>query len=474
VRALFVVSCLGVLLAGPSPASDWTRFRGPNGTGVSGDTGLPEAIGPQQNLLWSTPMPPGNSSPIVVAGRLFLTGHEGDQRIVLCLDAATGEPIWRRALPKERTETFNPLNGPTTPTPATDGQGVFVFFPEIGLVAYGREGNLRWRTPLGPFRSVQGLAASPVYVGGRVVLQIDTPEEAYVAAFDAGNGKPAWRSDRPAGVLGSYATPTVYAPAGGPTQVVVTGAVELTGYDASTGTRVWWARGVTVFPTGPPFIDGDSVYTVEPVEAGWPPFGEVLSLFDKDGDGVVALADAQADLIWQRSLIGIDRNAGNDDGVVTRPEYEAATDGVVGGGLCRVRVTGKGDVGETHLVFRHEKGMPGLAGALLYRGVLYVVRNAVVTTFDPETGRQLRQERIRSALGDYYASPVAGDGKLYLVNLKGRVTVLRAGADWEVLSTGDLAERVIATPAIADGRIFIRGEKTLFCFGRSQSGSTSE
>jgi outer membrane protein assembly factor BamB len=116
------------------------------------------------------------------------------------------------------------------------------------------------------------------------------------------------------------------------------------------------------------------------------------------------------------------------------------------------------------VVWRNGKGTSELTGALLYRGVLYVVRNAIVSTVDPETGKLLRQERVKDALGDYYASPVAGDGKIYLASLDGKVSVLQAGADWRVLSTSDLAERVVATPAIADGRVFIRTEGTLYAF----------
>ncbi len=108
--------------------------------------------------------------------------------------------------------------------------------------------------------------------------------------------------------------------------------------------------------------------------------------------------------------------------------------------------------------------MPKLGGALLYQGVLDVVDNAILMTFDPETGEMLRRERIRDALGDYYASPVAGDGKICLVSLEGKVTVLRAGRDWDVLSVDDPGEQVIATPAIADSRVFVRTDKTLYCF----------
>lgn len=106
-----------------------------------------------------------------------------------------------------------------------------------------------------------------------------------------------------------------------------------------------------------------------------------------------------------------------------------------------------------------------LTGALLYQNMLYIIRSGIVSTFDPETGRLLRQERIKNAVGDYYASPVAADDKIYLANPEGKVTVLKAGSDAQILSTGDLGEQVIATPAIAGGRVYFRTEGTLFCFG---------
>ena len=181
---------------------------------------------------------------------------------------------------------------------------------------------------------------------------------------------------------------------------------------------------MTIFPTAPPFVIGDSVYTVEPADQGWPPFGEVLAELDSDKDGNVAVAEAADDTIWARSLIGIDRNIGNGDDIVTREEYAKASSDVIGGGLARTRVDGEGDISTSHVVWRHTRGMPSLTGALLYQNVLYVVRNAIVTTFDPGSGELLRRDRIRTALGDYYASPVAGDGKIRGLRLQ-LVTVLR-------------------------------------------------
>jgi outer membrane protein assembly factor BamB len=453
---------LGILVPALATASDWLRFRGPNGTGVSPDTGLPTELG-RDRAVWSAKLPKGNSSPIVVDGRVYLTGHDGDQRITLCNDAASGGLVWKRSLPRARVETFHAMNGPTTPTPTTDGQRVFVFFPEIGLVAYDRDGRELWKTPLGPFHSIQGMAASPVYVDGKVAVLVDTAEEAYVSAFDAATGKPLWKTDRPKGVLGGYATPTVDARPGRSSEIVVAGAVELTGYDAATGERRLWAPGVTSYPTGPPFVAGDSVYTMEPLGVEWPAWSVPLGLFDRGHDGRIAIEDAASDPSWKGSLAGIDANVGNRDGFVTKEEYEKATGGQ-SGGLVRTRVGGRGDVGKTHVVWRHEKGLPQLTGALLYKGVLYVVRNGIVSTFDPEAGKRLRQERLEDATGDYYASPIAGDGKVYFASLDGKVTVLRAGADWQVLSTTDLGEPIVATPAIGDGRVFVRTEAALYTF----------
>lgn len=191
-------------------ATDWPRYRGPNGTGISPDSGVPGDIGPGRNVLWTTGTLKGNSSPIVFNNRLFVTGHEKDERVLLCYDAANGALIWRKGITAARTDAVHPLNGPTTPTPATDGRDVFAFFPEFGLIAYDFDGTERWRLPLGPFASIQGIASSPIYADGNVFLLIDTPEEASLRAFDAHSGKQVWGVERPIGFLGSYATPSIY------------------------------------------------------------------------------------------------------------------------------------------------------------------------------------------------------------------------------------------------------------------------
>jgi outer membrane protein assembly factor BamB len=319
------------------------------------------------------------------------------------------------------------------------------------------------------------MATSPVFIDGKVVLLVDTPDEAFLAAYDARSGKQVWNVERPTGFMGSYATPAIHKDAKGRSQLVVAGAVELTGYDPANGKRLWWAGGVTTAPAAPPLVTGDSVYTVEPVGEGAPDFSGMLKQFDKNGNKQIELTECSgSDLnstIMGRVFRSIDKHIGNKDGAVSEDEYNRSfgTDETAGG-LVRLRLNADGDI-KRNVVWRHTKGLPYVTGPLLYQNILYSIRNGgILSTFDPETGKLLREARVKEALGEYYASPVAGDGKLYLVNLEGKVSVLRAGADWEVISSGDLGEQVIATPAIADGRIYVRTDKTLWAFAKGVHG----
>jgi outer membrane protein assembly factor BamB len=450
--------------------SDWPRFRGPNGVGISPDRGLPAELSRDRNVLWKTKTPKGHSSPIVVGTRVLITGYEGEARVLLCYDARTGAQLWRQAVTRARSETVNPLNGPATPTPVTDGRSVFVYFPEVGLLAYSLDGKERWRAPLGPFGSIQGMAVSPIVVEGNVALLVDTPEEAFLAAFDTRTGKQAWKVDRPVGWLGSYTTPSIHKPSSGPTQIVVAGAVELTGYQAKTGERLWWARGVTMGPAALPLIAGDSVYTLEPAnDDGAPEFAGMLKQYDKNGNGAIELSELDGgghDQIMYRFFKSIDKNGGNGDGVVTKEEFDGAFNSTgPSGGLVRTRIGGGGDITKDHVLWRHTKSVPYVLAPLLYDGVLYMLRGGgILMTLDPESGKVLHEERLKNALGEYYAQPVAGDGKIYFVSQEGKVSVIKAGANWEMLSSSDLDEEVVATPAIAQSRVYVRTDGTLYCF----------
>jgi outer membrane protein assembly factor BamB len=163
-----------VHMAGLALASDdWSRFRGPNGTGVAIARGLPLEFGPDKNVIWKIELPPGHSSPILTETRIFLTAFEGENLLTICIERKTGKVLWQKQATRDRQEKLDQRNNPASPSPATDGENVYVFFADYGLISYDLEGNKRWQLPLGPFNNIYGMGASPIVADDKVVLVCD-------------------------------------------------------------------------------------------------------------------------------------------------------------------------------------------------------------------------------------------------------------------------------------------------------------
>ncbi len=199
-------------------AEDWPQFRGPNGTGVSASTGLPEEFGPNNNVIWKTALPPGHSSPVLTKNRIFVTAHseinkkekENYKLLVICLDRQTGKLLWQREVARSIVGRLQNVNGPASPSPVTDGSNVYVLFQEFGMVSYDAAGKERWRLPLGPFNMFYGFGASPILVDDKVILPVDQDNpSSYLIAVDKNSGRVRWKVDRPI-VISGYSTPIVY------------------------------------------------------------------------------------------------------------------------------------------------------------------------------------------------------------------------------------------------------------------------
>jgi len=359
--------------------ADWPQFRGAEGSGLCPSCGpMPTEFGPQKNVLWRTELPPGKSSPVLVGDRIFLTASDGDDLITMCLSRITGQIQWRRSVRAAKREYQNRLNHRAAPTPATDGKSVFVFFADFGLVAYDFAGNQRWQMPLGPFNSQHGVAGSPVYADGRVILVCDQDTDAYIMAVDAESGKIAWKTPRE--VINGYSTPVVYHPPNGPAQVIAPGSYQLTAYSLVDGETLWFVRGLTCQPKSAPVIDGDIVYfngwTVgndagEQVEL--PPFAEAIAAADANHDG--KLAQSELPKPWQPTgswrAIDLDR-----DGFLNEREWEFFRTRLASrNGLMAVKLGGRGDVTATNVLWRFEKSLPDVPTPLIYNGVMFLVRN---------------------------------------------------------------------------------------------------
>jgi outer membrane protein assembly factor BamB len=466
---------LMVLLAMSAP-SDWPQFRGPNATGVSEDTGLPVAFGPRENAAWKTAVPMGNSSPIVAGDAIYLTGVEKDTLLTMAVHRDTGRILWRQEAPRPRRQVIErPANGPASASPVSDGTNVFVFFQDFGLLAYGPGGKEIWRMPLGPVVNPFGHGASPILAGDTLLMNIDQDTGSYLLAVDKNSGRVRWRRERPFAQRG-YATPVLFRGPDGVLQVIVAGSYRLSGYDVRSGEEIWWVRRLPwqVKPT--PVVSGNEIYFItysgesDPGnQESLPPFREALARLDRNKDGMLSkdeLTDPNAKSRFDEYL-DLDRS-----GFLEERDWEQYRERRVGeNGLRAYRLGGTGDVTETHLLWKSARSLPNVPSPLVYRGVLYTLKEGgILTSYDPRTGAVLKQERLPNALGDYYASPVAADGRIYLVSEEGKATVIQAGAQWQVLSTNDLGDGCKGTPAVAAGRLFVRTYGALYCFASKAQG----
>lgn len=461
-------ACLSVMLGSTLEAADWTRFRGADGSGVSATDHIPAEFGPEKNLKWKIEVPAGTSSPIILGDKLFLTSHKETTRSLSCIDAATGKVLWEQSVNKTHDELATPPAGPSTPTPVTDGERVYVFFPDAGLYAWTIGGEQVWNVPVPPSKTMHGLSSSLIIADGRIIQVVDQLNDSFIAAYDSKTGKELWKKERLSGLTGGYSTPVVYQPEGGKAMLITTGPLEVVAYDPENGERIWWLMGKTNAPVSSPVIRGNQMFFCEPV--GEPIPMSMLASMDANKDDKIDSAEAKPNPAIARLIARIDDAWGNKDTVVDNDEWNKAFGSFEGkGGLVSVSLNGTGDVSESGIRWTFGKALPYIPSILVDRNVVFVVDDGgVVTTVDAETGKQIRKARLKKGSSQYYASPVAAGDHVVVVDTKGVVNVLSNTGEWETISTVELDEPCFATPAIAANSLFLRTTKHLYCFSDSK------
>lgn len=450
--------------------SSWPQFRGPHGAGIAvGNQPLPDRIGPSENVIWKQAVPPGHSSPIVVGDRIYLTAVRDKALVTMALDRRTGESIWEAIAPHKQLEEVHNIGNQAQSTPTADAQCVVSFFGSCGLFCYDRDGKPLWHVPMGPFKNDFGAGSSPILVGERVILNQDHDTDSALMCFDKRTGKPLWKTDRSEFPRG-YSSPAIWNVAGR-TQIVIAGTLRVVGYDLETGRELWTVRGISRVVNMTPVVGPDGTLYV----AGWAggadsddlirpePFETFIAANDANKNGTIEVNEVPEGPLTPR-FPQIDRDK---DQHITRDEYEGMrlifekAHNV----LLAIKPGGAGDITATHVLWRHEKHLPYIPSPLVYEGRLYMVKDGgILSSLDARTGKPMKQARVFGNV-DYFSSPVAGDGKIYLVSESGEVNVLRAQLQWETISTAKLDEEVYATPAIVDGRIYLRTRGHLYCFG---------
>lgn len=463
VSALFASACVG-------RAQEPDYFRARDGVAAE-ETKLPDDFQQDGQLLWRTELLPGHSSPCVAGDRVVVTTYDAEKEALatVALDVATGEVLWSRPAPIERLEPFHRAGSPAASSPATNGRQIFVFFGSYGLLCYDLDGKLLWDRKMGPFQDEFGASSSPILVDDKVILLEDHDVDSFLIAIDQKSGETIWKTDR-SDQTRSYATPAIWDNGHGEREIIVAGALQLAGYDLKTGKKKWWVNQLSRIVDSTPIVTRDAILVASWTPGGdvserisMEPFDEALRNLDQNKDGEVAEAELPEGSPVIPRFFRMDLNL---DGKLNRQEWEkhAAVFAKAQNVAMSVRPGGEGDVTSTHVRWVARKGLPTVPSSVLYDNVLYMVKDSgIVTSLDAQSGEILQRGRAKGS-GNYYASLVAGDGKVYLASERGVVTVLRASRSWSVLSSHDFAERIVATPVIRQGILFIRTDDALYAY----------
>jgi outer membrane protein assembly factor BamB len=420
-------------------SEDWPQWRGPNGNGVSPETGLPVTWSEDENIAWRAELAgSGLSSPIVFGERVFVTSQvgRGDVRpgnhptlgqggefaeersmpgasrddVVFLVEAfqiSDGRRLWQYELTAESTDaSFPEVHRKTNlanPSPVTDGERVYAWFGTGQIVALDLEGKLVWEKHLGKeygrFAITWGHSSSPTIYEDSLILLCDHEPASYLLALDKRTGNEKWKADRGQG-LRSYSTPTVVS---GPTgdELVVNSSERLEGYDPKTGERLWYYEESNQFPIPVPSF----------------------------ADGVI----------------------------VTSRGYRS-------GPYMAIRPGGRGNIADSeHIAWRVPTGAPYVSSVVHYNGIVYLASDlGILQAADAETGERLFQGRTGNL---YTAAPIAGDGKVYFVSETGETVVLEASRDFEILARNQIDGRFLASPVIADGLLLLRSDDELIAVG---------
>ncbi|MFW6169552.1 MAG: PQQ-binding-like beta-propeller repeat protein [Planctomycetota bacterium] len=404
--------------------SDWTRFRGPGGTGVSEDTGLPRVWDTKENVAWKATLPGfGSSSPITLGERIFLTCYAGygfdadepgDQsrltQHTLCLDRATGRIRWSRSIEPRLPETDYAdgridLHGYASATPVTDSQAVYVFFGKSGVFKYSLDGELMWQTSVGSDIDSHnwGSGASPILHNDLLIVNASAESQS-IRALDTDTGKERWRVDE---IVDSWSTPLVVSAADGSEELVVVERSKVLGLDPATGQTLWY--------------------------------------YEKPSDYVCPSVIAHQDVVY-----------------LINSRFKAL--------LMAIRVGGQGDIAESHVLWS-KRWTTRVSTPVYHEGYLYGIDfRGRAYCINAQSGETVYQERLNiSGSGDkIYASLVAGDGKIYGVSRLDGTVVLALEPRFQLLAHNHLGDDSVfnATPTVSNGQLLLRSDRALYCIGR--------
>lgn len=397
-------------------AENWPQWRGPSLNGISNEKDLPVHWSPTDNIAWKLAIPSrSGATPIIWDNNVFLNVAEGDDLYLWCVDKRKGAPLWKKLIASGNYK-INKQNM-SSPSPVTDGQGVYVMTGIGVLKGFDFSGSELWARDIqrdyGKFGLNWGYASSPLLYEDSLYVQVlhgmKTHDPSYVLRIDKKSGKTVWRVLRPTDAVqespDSYTTPALLR-YGNHVEIVITGGDCITGHDSATGKELW--RGTGFNP------DKNPAYRI------------------------IASPVVYNDTVYAPTRV--------------KP-------------LIAFRAGGRGDISKSHKLWEFRNG-PDVPTPVTDGKYFFSVNDrGIVWCLDAKTGEEIwGGKRIKSAI--YSSSPVLADGKLYVTNEDGLTTVVKAGPSFEVLAENDLNDYTLSSPAISDGHIFLRTAKYLYSIGK--------
>jgi outer membrane protein assembly factor BamB len=389
-------------------AGDWPEFRGPGAQGNAGAVNLPVEFGPGKNLKWKVAVPgAGWSSPVILDGRIYLTTANvrgaGLSLAALCLDARTGRMVWNQTLFSViKSPRMHRKNSQASPTPIVKGQRLFVHFGHMGTACLDLNGKPIWKNDTIKYPPVHGNGGTPVLVNGKLIFSCDGASNPFVIALNAQTGKTVWRTPRKTNAKKKFSFSTPLVVKFGDKTQVLLPGSNMIGAYDHEDGKEIWR--ITY-----------NGYSVIPR----PVAGHGMVFFSSGFDRPVAMA---------------------------------------------VRLGGHGDVTASHLTWTINKSAPHTPSMLLERDELYMVSDGgIASCVDAKRGTVYWNERLG---GSYSASPILAGGKIYFVSEAGVANVISIGKKFKLLAKNDLGERCLASPAVANGALFIRTAEHLWKFQR--------
>ena len=473
--------------------NQWLQFRGYGALGIAPKNATPPIdFSPNENILWKIETPEGLSSPIIIANNLMLTGVNRDKReyIIWNINLDSGEIKWKKKVSVKKIEQVHSSSSPASATPASDGESIYCYFPSFGLICYDLEGNKVWERPIKYQNIISGSGTSPVIFNNYLILNKDNLIEPRLIVFNKNDGQLLWEyhfSKSKVVSSASWSTPVIWN-----NQIIIHRDKGLEGIDIESKKQIWHYRIGTMGEATPViimdtlFVNAWNVRGEKALQNDIDNFENLFFEIDSDNNGELTgkefkklypkgipinerteakkdLDETTFPLFWRR-VRDFDEN---DDKRITKNEWQGLVkrmEDFSNHGLIAIQLGDTGNVNLSSQLWKVSEDISETPSVLVHNGLVYMVKNGGTTTcVNAHSGEIIYKEKL-GATGVYFSSPMFANGYIYYSSYNGKITIVKAGQDFEIINQIDLNEKIGASPVAVGDKLIVRTATHLYAF----------